>query len=50
MHIVPITLHVVHIGNISSKYSGNSEATASELLEYLEDMFPCYRIVWILNI
>ena len=28
-------------GNIYSRYSSNSEAIASEFLEYLEEMFPC---------
>ena len=28
--------------NISSRFSSNSEAQALELLENLEDMFPCY--------
>ena len=30
--------------NISSRFSGNSEASASELPENLEDMFPCSYI------
>ena len=33
---------IVHLGNISSKFSSNSEADASELLENLEEMFPRY--------
>ena len=27
------------MGNMSPRYSSNSEALASELLEYMEDMF-----------
>ena len=41
--------------NISSEFSSNSEATASELLENFKEIFPCYQsvdheqmIVWIL--
>ena len=30
------------IGNISSRFSGNSKANASELPENLEDMLPRY--------
>ena len=30
--------------NISSRFSSNSEADASELLENLEEMFPWYYI------
>ena len=29
-------------GNISLRFSGNSKAKASELLENIEEMFPCY--------
>ena len=32
-------------GNISSRFSRNSEAFASELLENLEEMFPLYMNV-----
>ena len=28
-------------GNTPSRFSTNSEAFASELVEYLEEMFPC---------
>ena len=31
--------------NISSSYSSNSEASASELLENLEEMFPLYYTI-----
>ena len=34
-----ITMHVYR-GNNSSRFSRNSEANASELLENLEEMFP----------
>ena len=34
-----ITAHVV--GNISRRFSSNSEANVLELLEIIEEMFPC---------
>ena len=34
---------VPYIKNISSRFSSNSEANASELLENLEEMFLRYR-------
>ena len=36
-------------GNISSRFSGNSEADASELPENLEEMLPRYDIDLILS-
>ena len=35
-----IAMYSVDRGNISSRFSSNSEANASELLENLEDIFP----------
>ena len=34
----------ISISNISSIYSSNSEAFASELLEYLEELIPRYHM------
>ena len=43
------SLCTYHKGNISSKLSSNSEAFASELLEYLEEMFPHYYMLRMLK-
>ena len=41
-HARLITMYVV-LRNISSRFSSNSEALTSELLENLEEMLICYR-------
>ena len=40
--IEKLTLHVVMWNHFFSKFTINSEANVSELLEYLEKMYPCY--------
>ena len=36
---------IQYIRDVSSRFSSNSEDFASELLEYLDDMFPLYYIL-----
>ena len=43
-----INMHIEYIRNISSWFSSNSEASASELIENHEEMFLCYW--WIAHI
>ena len=44
-----VTMSIIVIcsgqGNISSRFSSKSEASASELLENLEDMFPQFLVL-----
>ena len=40
-HAKKNAMHVVQKTHVSSKFSSNSEANATELLENLEEMYPC---------
>ena len=50
LNILIISPCMYHRINISSRFSSNSEANASELLENLEDMFLRHYMVMLLNI
>ena len=44
MNLLHIQLCMSYRGKNYSKFSSNSEANASELLENIEDMIPRYRL------